>query len=787
MHLRTDRLRMKNTANHWKALVWQLILITVVLSCWCASPGLLAAAETPAINPQHVLILHSYHPGWPWTDNIMAGMQSVLGQPSRQVNVDVEYLDTKRHRDSAYFSHILDAILHYKFKDRSYDLVMVSDNEAFNFALGHRDDLFRHTPIIFCGINSAAPSLAQQAKEVTGVCGNPDFSGVIRQALVFHPDTRRIVVIGSTSELTDRINLKQLQSLAATIAPGIPFEFWNDLPADILASRLVTLGKGTIVVINGSIRDQSGNLLSFNEQTRLVKQSTALPIYSFWDVYLGAGIVGGPLVNARKQGVVAAEIAWRVLKGELAGSIPIAWPVRDPPVFDYHELKHQGIPLQSLPKEYLLINAPSSSYQISKSHFWITVAALCGLSGITLLLTWNTMKRRRAEKELRESEHKFRELAQQFQIVLDGIPDSLTLISKEMKVVWSNKGTDNYVANRFDAIPGEFCCNLLYNRTSLCDNCPAIKAFQTTVAEESIITTPDDRILEVKAFPVRDNGNEVSHVIMLASDITEKNRLLEEAIRTRRLAALGELAAGVAHEINNPNALILLNAELVKKACGDAAPILLRHYQESGDFQLAGIPYSEMCTEMPHLFAEMFESAGRIKRIVNDLRDFARADAPDLHEPIDLNRGVETSIRLMSNALKTATDNLTVDLADSLPIFYGNPQHIEQVVVNLIMNACQALPDKEKGIHISTSFHPERMSCIVTVRDEGIGISKEDMPHITDPFFTTKRQSGGTGLGLSVSMRIVRNYGGSLEFHSEVNKGTTVHLYLPVKQTAIEI
>jgi len=108
------------------------------------------------------------------------------------------------------------------------------------------------------------------------------------------------------------------------------------------------------------------------------------------------------------------------------------------------------------------------------------------------------------------------------------------------------------------------------------------------------------------------------------------------------------------------------------------------------------------------------------------------------------------------------------------------------VLANLIINACQALPDREKGIHVSTCYLPEQKSCVITVRDEGVGISKENMPHITDPFFTTKRQSGGTGLGLSVSMRIVKNYGGALEFHSEQDKGTNVYLYLPVEQEAIE-
>uniref|UniRef100_C6E757 histidine kinase n=1 Tax=Geobacter sp. (strain M21) TaxID=443144 RepID=C6E757_GEOSM len=769
------------------AKIWPYLVLMLGILFSSLMPAAPVAAREHPKTPQHVLILHSYHPGLPWTDRVMAGIQSVLGQPGRQINIDVEYLDTKRHSDPAYFSHVLDTILHYKFKDRSYDLVLVSDNEALNFALGHRDGLFRRTPIVFCGVNSAVPVLADKIEGVTGVYADPDFTGVVSQALALHPATRQIVVIGSTRELSDRINLKQLQALGPAAAPKVAFDFWNNLPADMLRERLAALGAGSIVIINGSITDRTGSLLSFNDQTKLVRSATNVPIYSFWDVYLGAGIVGGPLVAAHKQGTLAAMIAWRVLDGEKASSVPIVHPDQVPYSFDYNELIRLGIPLQKLPEQHLLFNAPASSYQISKSHFWISVAAVSCLLGVALLLTWSIVQRRRAETGLRESEQKFRELAQQFQIVLDGIPDSITLISKEMKVIWSNKGAVNSVTSHPPSIPLEDCCNLLYNRTSICDNCPAVKAFISATAEESIITTPDQRILEVQAFPVSGGAQEISYVILLASDITEKTRLLDETTRTKRLAALGELAAGVAHEINNPNALILFNADLVKKACGDAAPILMRHYDEHGDFTLAGIPYVEMRDEMPHLFSEMFESADRIKRIVNDLRDFARADAPDLREMVDLNQRVESSIRLVGNAIKTATDKLSVELAENLPPFVGNPQHIEQVTVNLIMNACQALPDKERGIHISTWFSKERNSSVITVRDEGIGIGKKDISQITDPFFTTKRAIGGSGLGLSVSMRIVRNYGGSLEFSSELYKGTTVHLYLPVKQEAIEV
>lgn len=754
-----------------------LLPALALLFCCGAAP----AAEFRGGQAYHVLILHSYHPGLPWTDRIMAGIQKVLAASDRRIDVDVEYLDTKRHQDAQYFSHILDAILHYKLKGRTYDLVLLSDNEALNFVLEHRHDLFRSVPIVFCGINNDAAGLLPAGAPITGVRADPDFAGVIRQALAFHPRTREMVVIGSDRELTDRINQRRLKAVTAQFGQ-VTFQFWDDLPAETLRHRLAGLGADTVVLVNGSTRDEAGNLLSFNEQTLLLRQATDLPLYSFWGIYLGQGIVGGPLVSARAQGELAATMALRILGGEAAGSIPVTEPPPPVPAFDYQELKRLGIPFGSLPSHYRLINEPPSAYQLSRSQFWLAVAIVVSLLGITLILTTNILRRRRAEAELRRSEQSYKQLSQQFQIILDGIPDGLTLISPEMQVIWSNREAGNYFNQRLGSIPGEYCCKLLYNRTSICDDCPAVTAFQSGRDEEAMITTPDGRVLEVKAFPVKTVAGEISHVIMLASDVTDKKRLLEETIRSSRLASLGELAAGVAHEINNPNALILLNTELVKKSCADAAPILRKHFEQHGDFLLGGLPYTEMREEMPHLFGEMLEGAARIKRIVEDLKDFARADGPELREAIDVNEAVRAALRLAGNTIKNATNRLTTELAPGLPPFLGNLQRIEQVVVNLVMNACQALPDKEKGVAIDTYYDSGRRACAIRVRDEGVGIPRENLPHIADPFFTTKRESGGTGLGLSVSMRIVKDYGGTLEFHSVLNEGTTVYLYLPAEQ-----
>ena len=752
-----------------------LALAVAFILCNCLPVASAHSTDTA----KHVLILHSYHHGLPWTDQIMAGIQETLSLSSTRVHIDVEHLDTKRHRDSDYFYHILDAILHYKFKDRSYQVVLVSENEALRFAVEHTKDLFRNTPIIFCGVNQNNPALLEKPAGITGVLADPDFAGIIGEALRLHPNTQKLVVVGSTHEFTDRLNMERLQEV---VSRRISYEFWTDLVDTDLSDRLSKLVPDTLILLCGSVRDRAGNLLSVSEQMLLMRKATKLPIYSFWDYYVGEGVVGGPLVSGKMQGKKAGELALRVLDGEDPATIPITPPPPTIATFDYRELTRLGISLQKLPPGSSVINQPPSSYQLTRSQFWSTVAVLFVSVSVTMVLAWNIRQRHKAQESLLKSEQNYKQLSQQFEIILNGIPDGLTLISPDMTVVWSNKGAGNYFNKTLGSIPGEYCCKLLYNRASLCDNCPAVNAFQTGEHEEATVTTPDGRILEVKAFPIKNAGNGIVHVIMLASDITEKNRLMEETIRSRRLASLGELAAGVAHEINNPNALILLNSDLIKKACVDIMPILDAHWQKKGNFSVGSFTYEEMRDEIPYLISELFDGATRIKRIVEDLKNFARADGPDLCERVDLNEAVEASLRLVGNAIKNATDHLSVDLAPSLPPFHGNLQRIEQVIVNLIMNACQSLSDKSKCISISTRYDADRHACVIKVVDQGIGIPKENLEHVADPFFTTKRHIGGTGLGLSVSMRIVKDYGGHLEFKSAVDRGTTASLFLPASQ-----
>ena len=734
-----------------------------------------AAAEHLESAPIHgyttplVLILHSYHPGLASTDAIMAGLQETLLSTPIPPNFHVEYMDTKRHPDSEYFNHVLDAILHYKLQGRKFDLLIVSGNEALNFALEHREDLFIDTPIVFTATESFPEAQLSGQHLITGVIQDPDYQGLFEQAGKLHPKAKRAIIIGRTSGFSDQLINRKLEKLIAN-NDRFEFEFWNNCDHDTLPQKLKELGPNDLIFINGLYTDDNGNLPCI-----LNSDYRTSPIYSPLETYFDKGTIGGPLTNDKQQGELAGELAVKILTGDSPDNLPIIRPKQGPPRFDSLMLERFDIQRSLLPKDAILINLPQQTYPLSKNLLYGIIVSLAVSVGIIFLLSTNYLKRTKAERL-------YRQLSQQFQIILTGIPDNLTLISPDMKVIWSNRGGNDYINRHIGVEEGEYCCKLLYNNAVLCDNCPALDTLTSGKIEEAVINSPDGQVLEVKAFPIKDDNGTVTSAILLASDITEKSHLRDEAIRASRLASLGELAAGVAHEINNPNALIKMNADLLQKAFQGALPILQEHYSKHGDFDLGGLSYGEFNEELPYLFDELLEGTDRIKHIVNDLKDFSRNDTPDHKDLIDINELIQTSVRLLNNTIKKSTDYFSTDYADELPIVKGSFQRIEQVAVNLIVNACQALSGKDKAIWVSTKHDPLKSQVVVQVTDEGTGIASEHLDHITEPFFTTKRKEGGTGLGLSVATRIINDHGGELVFHSS-DEGTTVTMALPASRT----
>jgi len=388
-----------------------------------------------------------------------------------------------------------------------------------------------------------------------------------------------------------------------------------------------------------------------------------------------------------------------------------------------------------------------------------------------------------AEKELREREIAYKKLSQEFAALLDAIPDVIVQISPDMRTMWGNRSFADAHGVAVGALDGELCYKVWHDRNEPCLDCPTVAAFTSGCIEEHISIRPDGSNWELKAIPLKNSRGEVTSVIEIASDITEKIQIRHDAERFARLASLGELSAGIAHEINNPNGLIQMNGSVL----ADILPHLLspheERYSHDGDFRLGRLPYGRIREELPNRLDEIIGATRRISRIVNDLKNFTRPVDNVLFEPFDLNDAVNVALRLVKSTLVKSTDRFVVEFDDTIPRMTGSPQGIDQILVNILLNACHALPAKDHGIFLSTSWNKRKKRAVITLRDEGIGIPPENLERITDPFFTTRRTSGGTGLGLSISLRIARQMNAELRFTSEQGKGTTVTLSIPLDVT----
>ncbi|PAU78581.1 histidine kinase [Halomonas salipaludis] len=275
---------------------------------------------------------------------------------------------------------------------------------------------------------------------------------------------------------------------------------------------------------------------------------------------------------------------------------------------------------------------------------------------------------------------------------------------------------------------------------------------------------------------------------MLTREVARRTQELQiqqqKLIQTDKMTSLGVLVSGVAHEINNPCSLVTMNLAMLKEVLRDSEEAYEAYYEQHGDFLLGHLPYTRMSKEIPRMLEDISSGAQRIRRIVDDLRDFARQGPVELSESVDLNEVVATAIRLVDNTIRKSTDRFEVRYSPSAARFRGNAQKIEQVVINLIVNACQALDSRNQSVCVAIQHDADNHLICLEVRDEGRGIEPENLSRLSDPFFTTKRDQGGMGLGLSVSLSIVQEHGGTLSHHSAPGKGTCAVLALPIKRGA---
>jgi two-component system, NtrC family, sensor kinase len=412
------------------------------------------------------------------------------------------------------------------------------------------------------------------------------------------------------------------------------------------------------------------------------------------------------------------------------------------------------------------------------------LAELGRLRGQVDQLTQSDAKRRRAEQRLDDSERRYQTLSQNIALGLyrriAGVGGKLVMVNAAMVQLFRYESEDD--------ILGTPITDLYWDPTECVDFSAKMLQDRQVIRQELKMRCKDGTPIwgAVTATVIYGDDHTPAYFDGIMEDITERKQIEAEKrmqqkqlMQADKMITLGILVSGVAHEINNPNQFIVSNLSPLKRCMDDALPILERYYAEQGDFMLGGRRYSQRKQQIPDMFANIAKGSARIKNIVTELRDYARENPTDVTETIHINSVVESALALLANLIKKSTQQFSTRYGEAMPPIKGDYQRIEQVLINLIQNACQALADMQGTLSVNTYFQADTQQVCVEVSDAGIGISPEDLKHILDPFFTTKRSKGGTGLGLSISAAIVEKHQGSLGFESQVGKGTTALLRLP--------
>jgi PAS domain S-box-containing protein len=404
---------------------------------------------------------------------------------------------------------------------------------------------------------------------------------------------------------------------------------------------------------------------------------------------------------------------------------------------------------------------------------------------LVLVVLALALEQRRGREALSASEQKFRSL-------VETTPDWVWETDRDLVFTYSNPRVRDLLGYAPEEIVGRSVHDTLTPETrAQMEVALATRAERPAeIARAELVQIRKDGgevVTETSASPILDADGTLIGYRGVDRDITERVRAEKEAKRQRqelleadKMIALGTLVSGVAHEINNPNHFIMLNLPILKQAWGEARPVLDQHAGENPDFRLANLPYAEVRDEVPEFIDEIIAGSDRIRNIVSELRNYSRREESGEMEPVDVNEVVRAALTLLANPIKKATRNFSVCYGNDLPATRGSIRRLEQVVINLVLNSCQSLSDPDQAVRVATSHDVQRGCLVIEVSDEGGGIAPEALAHIRDPFYTTKRDQGGTGLGLAVSSRIVEEHRGRLEHESEVGAGTTARLSVPV-------
>ena len=704
---------------------------------------------------KQVLYLNSYQNGYAWSDNILEGIRTVFRESRYVVDLQVEYMDAKKHPGTGNRT-ILKDLFRSKFHNTKFDAIICSDNDAFQFLLTYRNTLFPGVPVIFCGVNDLRPELLTERHDFSGVVEELDIEYNLNLALSLNPNKKQVVVVSDES-LSSSAIVAQIKKVMPDFTDRLEFHFWDNIHLNDLLTQSRTMPADSFLFYVPFYVETNGKYMSAGEVVEALYANANVPIYGAWSFLLGHGIVGGRLLDGTSQGKIAAGMVVDILDGK-----PTATTVRQaegqtPLIFDWEVLEKFGLSHASLPEGAVFINRPEPNYSLDKQVVWTVIIILFALMLFTILMGASRSRAIRAEQELAQSRKMLRS-------IIDTIPQLIYWKDLRSRYVGVNKRfADFFGLTDPKSIEGKLNRDILKG-TKFSDG--AEKLDQKVMAENQPIlhqvftydgAENEDVVFEISKIPLHDDEENVTGVLTTAEDITIRVDLERQLIQSQKLEAVGTFVGGIAHDFNNLLTTVINSTELaLMEADGPLAEDLSRAKS----------------------------AAEHGSQLVSQLLTYARPSNKGavLIEPAD---SVNEALNLIEHRLP---DNISLirDVPESVGKGLADPAHMQQIIMNLCTNSLHSMAYSGGKISVRLRVNEQEgaepgRELLLSIQDNGPGIPHDVVERIFDPFFTTKGKHEGTGLGLAIVQGIVHGHGGHIKLNSHPGH-TRFEIRLPFAQ-----
>ena len=685
---------------------------------------------------KEVLLLHSYHKGYAWSDGISKSIEKELF-PYQDIELSTMYMDTKRITTDTYIDKFTE-LYKEKFSNRTFDLIIVSDNNAYDFAIQHKNTLFKNLPVLFCGINNFDKKKFYEnnlQKNMTGILEDVDLEKNFELITKLHPNTKKLLILNDTSK-TGLALKKDLKPIIEQYKSRLEIEYIDNMNIKEIENKVSSLDENSIILFLLFSKDKQGQYFSYKKGFLKIKAKSNVPIYGVWDFYLNYGLVGGLLTSAIIQGEIISKMAIDILNNnKTIQDIPIVSKSPNKYIFNYDEVKKYNIKIEPYIKNYSFINKPTSIYQEYTEFVLLSIISILILSSLILVMRVNIQQRKVLQKDL-QNRIKFDK------VLLNTIPNAIYYKNKDGKILGCNHAFAELFNTNQKSIVGKTAHDIYPEEIAIHNENIDKKLLQSLGRDNSELTLhfPNSTMKHIvlnKAVYLNSDSS-IGGIVCIMDDITERLQQKQFLIQQGKLAEMGDMVAAIAHQWNEP--LVELSA------------------------QVQDIQTSYLLDELETLDINTFvnDSMVQIKYMSKTLSDFRNFLKPSTKKVLfSIKQAFDEIFEIIGKQIFYSNIDVEIIYKDNNTTqnIYGYENEFKQVLLNIINNAKNKITEIEansdKKFKITIKINTNEQNNIIKIIDNGGRIDKKIILNIFDPYFTTKKD--GTGFGLYMAKVIIED------------------------------